>query len=175
MRSSSFRRAFATTFASLTLVLACAGEALAQDIPEPPPTLAEGAPIQPSNSPLTSNEGEIFTQDINPAGCIGKTDLPHRSTHVPDTINVVGRTYSCAWSVNYKIRVVLYRSRWYGWELRGDSKVKPGKGRSISANAGSPRCKGDRHDWRGVTHHSSFQGATWYNTSTARQRNGLSC
>ncbi|MDG4763572.1 hypothetical protein O7632_05525 [Solwaraspora sp. WMMD406] len=131
----------------------------------------------PNSSLLQLNaEGELSATSLSPAGCAGKTHNPHRSSHVPGTINVVGYT-KCNYNVAaVKISINLYRSRWYGWELRGSSglQTNPNSG-YIQKNAGSPYCAGDVHDWLGSSYHESVESSGTYYSNTSNQVNGITC
>lgn len=124
---------------------------------------------------LAAEDDPRAAQGPNPAGCLGRTHDPHRSRHRPGTINVVADTVRCSWAVDLGIQAKLFRSRWWGWQERGDSGREARFGTSIKANAGSPRCVAETHDWLGGSYHESIQGGKKYVASTANRRNDLTC
>jgi len=81
----------------------------------------------------------------NPYGCYGQTDRPHKSTHVPGTINVVART-SCAVPVNeICVKTRLYRWKCFGpfcwWSAVGNLGTDLRFGSSLArANSASSSC-----------------------------------
>jgi hypothetical protein len=145
----------------------------------PGPAYAEGArPAADDSAPQVSTlqpGGRAFVEP-SPAGCVGRTHDPHRSSHVPGTINVVADT-RCNYAVpSVGVSTNLYRSRWYGWELRGSSGFQSrANSSSISTNAGSPRCVGDVHDWLGSSYHESIEGGRKYYGNTSKRRDGITC
>ncbi|MBB6170422.1 hypothetical protein HNR23_000482 [Nocardiopsis mwathae] len=159
--------AVAATATALTagLVAVPAQAAAADDgLPHAPPTTSLG----PADTRAPTG--------ISPAGCVGKTHDPHRSSHVRGTVNVVADT-RCRSSVpSVGVSTVLHRSRWYGWQKRGESGLKTERSsRSVEANAGSPRCVGDTHDWLGSSYHESVEDGTTYVGRTSKRRNNITC
>jgi len=63
---------------------------------------------------------------ISPAGCRVQADYPHKSTHVPGTINGVGRVLCNTSTTSVSIRAQLWETRWYGWEKIGTPGYKSG-------------------------------------------------
>lgn len=90
------------------LVAALALPAVAQE----PDSTDPGAETQ-DIAPLQQPTG-FGTQALQP-GCYGQTDQPHRSGHVPGTVNVVARTV--CWAYTVFVSTSLYRHRWYGWQF----------------------------------------------------------
>lgn len=88
----------------------------------------------------------------NPWNCQGQTDNPHKSTHVPGTVNVVARS-SCGISVP-TIRVITALQRWNFpfWSTVGNSPlVQSSPGSYVQTNAAATCVT----DWyRGVSGHS---------------------
>lgn len=97
-----------------------------------------------------------------PAGCYGQTDVPHPSHHVGGTVNVTARTV-CPGYTDY-VSVALYRSRWYGWQVRGTgSQTKYAK---AQANAADNGC-GGVHNYLASSYHQNSAGAYAYTSNSA--------
>lgn len=131
----------------------------------------------PSNSGLTESGGDdIGTRvvEFSPAGCAGTTNNPHRSSHVKYTVNVTGNT-KCEAVVGLTVNIRIERSRWYGWEERGSNTKSVNGTMYLSTNAASPYCKGDTHDWRGITKHTSVEAKGTYTATTKNQQDGITC
>lgn len=153
--------------------------ALLVGLPASPAYVQEDGPI-PSDSVLSvdvlaAEPDARAARAPNPAGCIGRTHDPHRSEHQPGTINVVADTVRCSWAVDLAIQAKLYRSRWWGWQERGDSGRGARFDTSIKTNAGTPRCVGETHDWLGASYHESIQNGEKYVRNTAKRRDNLTC
>ncbi|MFI1996319.1 DNRLRE domain-containing protein [Actinoplanes sp. NPDC020271] len=161
---------------------------VASSVTPPGAEIANDQDTSLSDSTTTSSQpGTVGAQAVNmevsPSGCVGSTQNPHRSGHVPGTINVTGST-KCAVAVQQlKLWIKLYRSRYYGWEKRGDSGllstykgVAPSWTKAFKQNAGSPRCVGDTHDWKGTSYHESLEanGKSYY-MRTSKQQNAITC
>lgn len=143
------------------------------------PTSEEIAPSSDDSpsGPLTSKQGEgevgpAAALGVSPAGCIGKTNDPHRSSHVPGTVNVTALTV-CDYNVeSLYIQVTLWRSRWYGWERIGG--VDQGKRNygwyKIDYNASSGQCSGETHDYQGRTYHESQEPTGTYLLNTRKTK-----
>ncbi len=167
---TAFRTWVAAAACTVSLV-ALAGQAeAADDAPENPDATA------PTTAQLVVEGNRDALADPSPAGCVGKTHNPHRSGHVRGTINVVAET-GCRVAVpRVGVHVKLYRSRWWGWEKRGDSGFTSRAGTSfVNANAGSPRCVGETHDWLGASYHESTEGGRKYTSTTANRQNNITC
>jgi hypothetical protein len=109
---------------------------------------------------LIGDGGELLIADDGYAmtaptaiSCLGQTHNPHRSTHVPGTVNVIGQT-SCTAPVSQSISVTISRqSCWWifcwwssrGWGYDGGFKTL------ARANAAAPCQTGW---WRGASRHS---------------------
>jgi hypothetical protein len=65
----------------------------------------------------------------------------------------------------------LYRSRWYGWQLRGSGSKSGTSSVSTNAAESAADCDGT-HDYLGSSYHEASDGS-WAQTSN--RTNGLSC
>ena len=99
--------------------------------------------------------------------CYGQTDQPHPSSHKTGTVNAVARTV-CPGHRVY-VSTDLYRSRWYGWQLRG-SGSRSGSN-SVSDNAADNGC-GGIHNYLAESYHEATGVGTAY---TANSANNLPC
>jgi hypothetical protein len=111
-------------------------------------------------SPAPDGSGEYL---IVAASCYGQTDLPHRSTHVPGSVNVVART-TCNFPTAMTVSTSLQRQKclWiFCWWSSLSSGYYAGTGLSISTNAAAFCQKGW---WRGSSSHTAVfpTGGTGY-------------
>ena len=104
--------------------------------------------------------------------CAGQTDRPHKSVHVPGTVNVVGRT-TCFGSVPFMsiaIRLDIQKCFlgicWWKY-VSSASNTKTSWGTVVRANTAGPCVSGE---YRGTSSHRAIDGAgvEW----TAYTRNG---
>lgn len=85
--------------------------------------------------------------------CFGRTDNPHRSTHVPGTINVIAKT-ECNFVTSMSVSTNLQLQRcwgyvcWWSTQRRG---YNSGVARFVRANAAAPCQTGY---WRGFSGHT---------------------
>lgn len=76
-------------------------------------------PSSPSDAPLvqTASTGKANETDQalipNPYGCVGTTNNPHRSSHVPGTVNVIAHTYCSVAVPEIHVQTTLFR--WQCW------------------------------------------------------------
>jgi hypothetical protein len=161
----------AITLATAMAVILSSSPAMAAE-----PTSAPDASAPDVANLKQATTGGPAIMAVSPAGCAGKTNNPHRSGHVPGTINVVGYT-KCNYNVPaVKISVTLYRSRWYGWEQRGSSGLQSNANSGyIEKNAASPNCAGDVHDWLGTSYHESIESSGTYTSNTSKQVDDITC
>lgn len=129
---------------------------------------------QPGNFPSIASlkSGSSQGGGATPAltyNCYGQTDQPHLSTHVPGTVNVTARTV-CSGHVVY-VTTNLYRSRWYGWELRGSDNTT-GVG-TATDNAAENNC-GGTHDYLATSYHENLDDGSYANTSNT-SNGSLTC
>ncbi|HEX6746493.1 MAG TPA: hypothetical protein VF092_04195 [Longimicrobium sp.] len=142
--------------------------------PPPPDEEPGDAAIDASGDPVAAMaegaEGGGAAAAI-PITCAGQTDNPHRSTHVPGMVNVIGRT-TCSAPIPISVSVALQRQScvWiFCWWSSRASGYNATTGTFVQANAASFCQTGY---WRGRSTHSATPGfgywppsATW---STAR-------
>lgn len=158
----------ATAAAVLMSAALTQGSAFAAPQTEQPPP-----PPEQELTPAPDQSGSIFA---NPANCRGKTNSPHRSTHVPNSVNVTAST-TCDYAVErVMVDVKLYSSRWYGWEL---AENPPGPKnrygvRNVSNNHADYDCAGV-HDYLGQSYHESVIAGEVYSATTSRRTDGISC
>lgn len=127
------------------------------------------APGPRPDAPATAElPGGVGTDALAP-GCYGQTDRPHLSTHVPGSVNVVGRTV-CSGQYDY-IEIRLYRSRWFGWEQRGYGSGSAWNIVERNASESAAACSGT-HDYLGSSYHEASDGRYAY---TSNRANGLNC
>jgi hypothetical protein len=133
-------------------------------------------PLPPPEQELKPASGQSASILANPANCKGKTNYPHKSTHVPNSVNVTAST-TCDYAVDrVMVDVKLYSSRWYGWAL---AENPPGPKnlygvRSVSNNHADYDCAGV-HDYLGESYHEGVISGEVYSTSTSRRVDGISC
>jgi hypothetical protein len=156
-----FRMAVVATIVTVGVVLAGSPAQAAPRDPSPGPHI---------DAPATAglNAGDVGTDALAP-GCYGQTDRPHLSSHVPGSINVVGRTVCSGYVVYIEIR--LYRSRWFGWEQRGFGSGSAPNIIERNASESAAACSGT-HDYLGSSYHEASDGR-W--ATTSNRANGLSC
>ncbi len=93
--------------------MVAADDGVTDPTPAPMPTDA------PPNAPLTQpavEDGAVGVNQAlepNPYGCVGRTDYPHKSTHVPGTVNVVAYTTCTVFVPQLYVKTRLYR--WVCW------------------------------------------------------------
>jgi len=155
------RVAVVATIVTVGVVLSGSPASAAPRDPEPSPRVDA-----PATTELTS--GDVGTEALAP-GCYGQTDRPHLSTHVPGSVNVVGRTV-CSGTVVY-IEIRLYRSRWYGWQQRGFGSGSQPNFVERNASESAADCSGT-HDYLGSSYHEASDGRYAY---TSNRANGLTC
>lgn len=70
-----------------------------------------------SNSvPLMPDDGVDNIDAASNPGCVGSTDNPHNSTHVPGKVNVVGKTDCAVTVTTLHVDTTLYEERCFlGW------------------------------------------------------------
>ncbi len=126
----------------------------------------------PATAGLQSSTGKgTAAPALSPGGCYGQTDRPHLSTHVPGSVNVVARTV-CAGFYDY-VSTGLYRSRWYGWELRGTGNATAYNQATDNADESAADCDGT-HDYLAQSYHENLDDGSYANT--ANTSNGsLTC
>jgi hypothetical protein len=100
--------------------------------------------------------------------CHGKSDHPHKSSHVPGTINFVARTYCTDGFKASKlyVKAQLWESRWWGWDRIGSGP--PGeKEETLSSEVRANHADTCRKNWvRGTGYHAMFELSGIYETET---------
>lgn len=114
----------------------------------------------PSQAPLQqrSTGGSGISPNLAPSGCYGQTDRPHLSTHEPGSVNVVARTV-CYGYLDY-VTTDLYRSRWYGWELRGSGNMTAYNNAQANAAESAAACDGT-HDYLAQSYHENLDNGSY--------------
>jgi hypothetical protein len=140
-------------------ILLLSSPALAQGEPPPPVETSEqdATPLTMQGEP--GPDGAVGTNQplrSNPYGCIGQTDRPHASHHVPGNVNVVART-RCAVAVpEIYVQTTLQRRNCFTvfcwWETVGN----PGVDRKMNAHLAQANSAGSciPGTYRGISSHS---------------------
>jgi|GEM_PF-6055798 len=107
------------------------------------PKEEEGEPLEPVDAPDEDELIEESAKDIvpipNPYGCFGRSDNPHRSTHIPSNVSAQGTT-SCRVPVPWiYVRSSLYRSRWF-WFDEHISTTQLGRSGTVAQVNPGGRC-----------------------------------
>lgn len=134
-------------------------------------------PIPPApTDPVTATLGELssgiegisITAAVSPAGCRGKANDPHPSSHFPTTVNVIGQTI-CNWPVSQYILVKLWRHRWWGWQFLSEEPDNAWTSK-LSQNTWKD-CSGT-YTYRGTNRHESYEPGGPYvaNTESSHRR-----
>lgn len=122
----------------------------------PPPE--EPEPTYGSLTPETTDSGVYYSMApyYQPTSCWGQTDMPHRSYHVPGTVNVVARTW-CTFPTTVYVSTQLARQRCFlifCWWSTQASNAATGVTRVQTNAAGF--CQ--RGWWRGGSFHTALIG-----------------
>lgn len=105
----------------------------------------------------------------SPAGCTGKTDLPHKSGRMAS----VHARIQCNWNVQQlKTVTTLYRERWYGYEaFASGSSTTFNKNTSYDAHP-HWTCSGTgKYTYWGFSNHYTLEGGKQFYTRTANGGN----
>jgi hypothetical protein len=149
--------------------------ALVSSIALASPAAAQGAPDgSPSSSPLSGapSKGTVGTLAVSAgvgAGCMGYTDVPHRSLNFA---SVHGRT-ECPTSVPLVASVNILRDRWYGWDHLANGYASGTKVR-VNGNAKWYCLGAGTYTYRGETYHRATVGGQALTAWTLRE-NRFAC
>jgi len=132
------------------------------------PDVTDVASLQPVGSP----SGGVTTLGVSPAGCIGKSNNPHKDTYG----RIKGVTQiDCLYSVP-KLRTTaqLWRKRWWGYEKVGT------KGDNTNYNTWQVKASGifygcQNNWWRTEGEHWSWEGGTTYYAHTMKYAEVTTC
>jgi hypothetical protein len=98
----------------------------------------------------------------NPYGCFGRTDRPHKSTHVPSNVNVISSSLCAVRMSDVAVWVDLYREKWWGLSrdfVASGFASKPG-GTSARASAAGT-CRSAKHIAFGYHAAVDYQSVWW--------------
>jgi hypothetical protein len=101
-----------------------------------------------------------------PSNCQGQSNDPHRSAHVPNTVNYEARTWRCSNNQpSIRARAQLWEHRWWGWSMVGQAgDVTAHNVKQVSA-FGNFECR--NNTFRGTGFHENQDvNQLWYNTRT---------
>jgi hypothetical protein len=112
------------------------------------PSVASAA-VAPNAVPNTAHAsyhpvaaaGTVAPNTTSPSGCIQQADYPHKSTHVPGTMNGTVRTVCRVYVPRISENAQMWESRWWGWDRIG---IKGSAGdidsKALTVNA-SDKCR----------------------------------
>lgn len=129
------------------------------------PDVTDVAVLQPLDSQVT-------TLDFSPAGCVGKSNNPHKDTygHIKGVTQI-----DCLYSVP-KLRTTaqLWRKRWWGYEKVGT------KGDNTNYNTWQVKASGifygcQNNWWRTEGEHWSWEGGKTYYAHTMKYAEVTTC
>ncbi len=112
-KSKILSLAFVIALLATQVGMVAADDGPTDPTPTPVPTDA------PPEAPLTQPAGKGGTVSVNqamepnPYGCVGRTDYPHKSTHVEGTVNVVAYTTCTVFVPQIYVKTRLYQ--WVCW------------------------------------------------------------
>jgi hypothetical protein len=102
---------------------------------------------------------------VSPSGCIQRADYPHKSTHVPGTMNGVVRTVCHVYVRRISESAQMWESRWWGWDRIGiKGFVSDIDSKALSANA-SDKCRKNTVRVTGSGSVLDVDGRTYYATT----------
>ncbi len=99
---------------------------------------------------------------VSPSGCIQTADYPHKSSHVPGTMNGVVRTVCRVYVPKISETAQMWESRWWGWDRIGiKGSVSQIDAKAMSANA-SDKCRNNTVRITGSGSVLDVDGRTYY-------------
>jgi hypothetical protein len=102
---------------------------------------------------------------VSPSGCVQRADYPHKSTHVPGTMNGVVRTVCLAYVRKISESAQMWESRWWGWDRIGiRGSVSDIDSKALSTNA-SDKCRNNTVRVTGSGSVIDVDGRTYYATT----------
>lgn len=146
-------------------------------VPAPSQSGPKGLPITIflypiGQTPKPRSQGSVSAMQVS---CYGQTDQPHRSTHLPGSVNVIGRTVCDAPVIRLALEIRLYHYEcWWQWWPPGWVCNWVQKTFMPYSNNGLPSIQGDAAapcepgDWGATTVH----WVTWPDGYTARGSTG---
>lgn len=155
-------------------VVTFAGDPPDKGRPEPPSSDESTVEIVPPGDGNGSGDVTIQGSYLGAYGCYGQTDRPHRSTHVPGTVNVISQTYCSIAMSSLYVAVDLYKVEWWGWDKDFiSSNVNAGAGTSRVRTNTSGTCNSGDYEGQGY-HQVQFPNGTWGSAATLNSAN-VSC
>jgi hypothetical protein len=128
----------------------------------------------PSNQPAstarsayapTVEAGAATPNTTSPSGCVQRADYPHKSTHVPGTMNGVVRTTCLVYVHRISESAQMWETRWWGWDRIGiRGSVSDIDAKAASANA-SDKCRNNTVRVTGSGSVVDVDGRTYYATT----------
>lgn len=111
---------------------------------EPAPSVAAGTDGRADATSLTAGpaNGGFAAQAVSPSGCMGQSNNPHRSGHVPGTINAEARTYCNNPVPELYARAELLRFYSGAWRVVHSNYGLDFQKVEVSAFANEPYCSG---------------------------------
>jgi hypothetical protein len=102
---------------------------------------------------------------VSPSGCVQRADYPHKSTHVPKTMNGVVRTMCRVLVPKISESAQMWESRWWGWDRIGiRGAISDIESRGLSVNA-SDKCRNNTVRVTGSGSVVDIDGRTYYATT----------
>jgi hypothetical protein len=102
---------------------------------------------------------------VSPSGCTQLADYPHKSTHVPGTMNGVVRTLCRIYVPRISETAQMWESRWWGWDRIGiKGSVSEIDSKGLSTNA-SDKCRNNTVRVTGSGSVLDVDGRTYYATT----------
>jgi hypothetical protein len=102
---------------------------------------------------------------VSPSGCIQRADYPHKSTHVPGTMNGVVRTTCLVYVHKISESAQMWETRWWGWDRIGiRGSVTDIDAKAASTNA-SDKCRNNTVRVTGSGSVVDVDGRTYYATT----------
>jgi hypothetical protein len=154
----------ATTTLGL-LTLGAPSVASAAVAPNALPSTAHSAAYAPSTSSTSSTGGAATPATVSPSGCVQQADYPHKSTHVPGTMNGTVRTTCRVYVPRISENAQMWEKRWWGWDRIG---IKGSAGdidsRVLTVNA-SDKCRNNTVRVTGSGSVIDVDGRTYYATT----------
>jgi hypothetical protein len=149
---------FASRFLSLTLIAATASLGfLVADAPQ------TASAADPTPGSYHSAPGSGATRDAtSPSGCIQRADYPHKSTHVPGTMNGVVTTTCRVYIPEISSSAQMWETRWWGWDRIGQRGTVTDRDSRVASTNASDTCKNNTVRVTGSGFVIDVDGKTYY-------------
>ena len=129
---------------------------------------ATAAGHQSTYAAAAAGGGGAAPASVSPSGCVQFADYPHRSTHVPGTMNGLVRTSCRIYIPKISETAQMWESRWWGWDRIGiKGSVSDIDSKSASTSA-SDKCRNNSVRVTGSGSVVDVDGRTYYSSTESR-------